>query len=137
MRKSTLLRLSVLLLSIISPALAFEIREPYKKIKDSSIYLNKKCIRVEQKEEYVPGTYFSPGYVKYWKEHIQIKCPKRFQSQTCFINKYNEEYIPGTNKSPGHVKYWNQEIRIPCAEENSNDEIPKKLINKSKRNGLL
>ena len=111
-------------------SIASETREPYKKLKDSSLYINRRCVRIENKEEYIPGSYFSPGYVKYWKEHVQIKCPKRFQSKTCFIHKYNEEYIPGTKYSPGYVTSWHEEISVPCKNK---DKINKNLLRNSNR----
>ena len=35
---------------------------------------SKTCTRSEYKEEYVPGTQESPGYVKSWTETIEIPC---------------------------------------------------------------
>jgi len=135
MKKLLLLFLPFCLSSIGTHSIASEIREPYKKLKDSSLYLNRKCIRVETKEEYIPGTYFTPGYVRYWKEHIQIKCPNEIEVKSCFVLKYNEEYVPGNKKYPGYVKSWHEEMSIPCP-ESKDKTIPRKLINKSRRKGI-
>ncbi len=116
-----------------SLSIASEIRQPYKKLKDSTLYINKTCFRIKNKEEYIPGTYLSPGYVRYWKEYVGIKCPNRVEGGNCFVLKYNEEYIPGNNNYSGYVKSWNQEVRVPCNRQN-NKELPQELIKKSRIN---
>ena len=35
-----------------------------------------KCYRSEYREEYIPGTENSPGYVKAWKETIEYPCSR-------------------------------------------------------------
>ena len=40
---------------------------------------SKTCYRTEYREEYVPGTENSPGYVRSWKETIEFPC-QRFNS---------------------------------------------------------
>ena len=35
---------------------------------------SRKCIRKEYREEYVPGTANSPGYVKSWHDTIEVPC---------------------------------------------------------------
>ena len=40
---------------------------------------SKTCYRTEYREEYVPGTENSPGYVRSWKETIEFRC-QRFNS---------------------------------------------------------
>ena len=37
---------------------------------------SKSCYRSEYREEYVPGTEESPGYVRSWKETIELPCEK-------------------------------------------------------------
>ena len=32
------------------------------------------CFKTEYREEYVPGTEFDPGYVKSWKETVEVPC---------------------------------------------------------------
>ncbi len=34
------------------------------------------CTRNEYREEYVPGTRNSPGYVKTWEETVEVPCPR-------------------------------------------------------------
>ena len=34
------------------------------------------CTRNEYREEYVPGTRNSPGYVKTWEETLEVPCPR-------------------------------------------------------------
>ena len=33
------------------------------------------CTRNEYREEYIPGTRTSPGYVKSWEETVEVPCP--------------------------------------------------------------
>ena len=37
---------------------------------------SKSCYRSEYREEYVPGTEDSPGYVRSWKETIELPCER-------------------------------------------------------------
>ena len=32
------------------------------------------CFRTEYREEYIPGTEYDPGYVKSWKETVEVPC---------------------------------------------------------------
>ena len=34
------------------------------------------CTRNEYREEYIPGTRNSPGYVKTWEETVEVACPE-------------------------------------------------------------
>ena len=34
----------------------------------------RKCFKTEYKEEYIPGTEDNPGYVKSWKDTIEVPC---------------------------------------------------------------
>ena len=34
----------------------------------------RKCFKTEYREEYVPGTEDSPGYVKSWKDTVEVPC---------------------------------------------------------------
>ena len=40
------------------------------------------CFREEYREEYVPGTENSPGYVKSWKDRIEYPCSRTKQDRT-------------------------------------------------------
>ncbi len=35
------------------------------------------CFKKKYREEYVPGTYSNPGYVKSWKDTIEVPCQSR------------------------------------------------------------
>ena len=49
------------------PAMAQQVSQPgYSK--------TSQCFRDEYREEYVPGTKDSPGYVKKWSEKVEITC---------------------------------------------------------------
>jgi len=34
----------------------------------------RKCFKTEYREEYIPGTEDSPGYVKSWKDTVEVPC---------------------------------------------------------------
>ena len=51
------------------PALADEI-ESYRK----PGYSTRTCTRKEYREEYIPGTPETPGYVKNWYEYVEVPC---------------------------------------------------------------
>ena len=50
----------------VSPALAGEYQAGYSH--------ERTCFRSEYREEYIPGTEDNPGYVKSWKETIEVPC---------------------------------------------------------------
>ena len=56
---------SVIALTPVS-AIANEYQEGYS--------LNRTCTKTEYREEYVPGTMDSPGYVKSWTDTIEVPC---------------------------------------------------------------
>ena len=53
-------------LSAASPALAGEYQRGYSH--------ERTCFKSEYREEYVPGTENNPGYVKSWKDTIEVPC---------------------------------------------------------------
>ena len=53
-------------LSAASPALAGEYQRGYSH--------ERTCFKSEYREEYVPGTENSPGYVKSWKDTVEVPC---------------------------------------------------------------
>ena len=60
------------------PALANEI-ESYRR---NSYTTTRTCTRREYREEYMPGTPESPGYVKNWYEYVEVPCnPTQSQTQ--------------------------------------------------------
>ena len=60
---------ALLALSTFSPVLAGEYQPGYSKTET--------CTRNEYREEYVPGTRTSPGYVKSWNETIEVPCENK------------------------------------------------------------
>ncbi len=57
---------ALIALSAASPALAGEYQPGYS--------TSRTCTRSEYREEYVPGTQNSPGYVKSWSEDVEVPC---------------------------------------------------------------
>tara|TARA_Y100001963_G_scaffold54788_1_gene76681 strand:- start:196 stop:600 length:405 start_codon:yes stop_codon:yes gene_type:complete len=42
----------------------------------------RKCFKTEYREEYIPGTEENPGYVKSWKDTVEVPCKDRPVSLT-------------------------------------------------------
>ncbi len=57
---------TLLTLSSVSPALAGEYQAGYSH--------ERTCFRSEYREEYIPGSEDNPGYVKSWKETVEVLC---------------------------------------------------------------
>ena len=57
---------SVIALGSISPVLADEYQPGYS--------ASRSCFKTEYREEYVPGNEDSPGYVKSWKDTVEVPC---------------------------------------------------------------
>ncbi len=57
---------AVLLLNSAAPVLANEYQAGYS--------ASRTCFKTEYREEYVPGTEQSPGFVKSWKDTIEVPC---------------------------------------------------------------
>ena len=57
---------TLLTLSSVSPALAGEYQAGYSH--------ERTCFRSEYREEYIPGSEDNPGYVKSWKETVEVPC---------------------------------------------------------------
>ena len=53
-------------LSACTPAVAGDYQPGYS--------ASRTCFKTEYREEYVPGTEFDPGYVKSWKETVEVTC---------------------------------------------------------------
>ena len=53
-------------LSACTPAVAGDYQPGYS--------ASRTCFKTEYREEYVPGTEFDPGYVKSWKETVEVPC---------------------------------------------------------------
>jgi len=52
-----------------------------------------KCYRNEYREEYIPGTSRNRGYVKTWRENVEVPCERpRFMPQTSPNYRYEREH---------------------------------------------
>tara|TARA_B100000700_G_C14402040_1_gene559650 strand:- start:79 stop:468 length:390 start_codon:yes stop_codon:yes gene_type:complete len=58
--------ITLLVLGTTTPILAEEYQRGYAS--------SRTCTRNEYREEYVPGTQSSPGYVKSWTETVEVSC---------------------------------------------------------------
>ena len=74
-------------LSACTPAVAGEYQRGYSH--------ERTCFRSEYREEYVPGTEDEPGYVKSWKETVEVPCE---DTPVKFTPQYHED----TNPDIGH-----------------------------------
>ena len=89
MKFQTLLLTSVLLAPL--PAQAGEYQPGYS--------AERSCFRSEYREEYVPGTASSPGYVKSYKDRIEVPCgPPRWRT----VRRHNH-YRPNRHHSRSHA----------------------------------
>ena len=50
------------------------------------------CLRSEYREEYIPGTELDPGYVKTWKETVEVPCGEGDVAGSKVIRKTVVEY---------------------------------------------
>ena len=78
---------SVIALSSMTPALAHHQQSGYSETNT--------CYREEYREEYVPGTSDSPGYIKSWTDTIEYPC-RRYNRERTYENTHRtrtyEEY---------------------------------------------
>ena len=78
---------SVIALSSMTPALAHHQQSGYSETNT--------CYREEYREEYVPGTADSPGYIKSWSDTIEYPC-RRYNRERTYDNTHRtriyEEY---------------------------------------------
>ena len=65
------------------------------------------CYREEYREEYIPGTEDSPGYIKSWKDTIEYPCSRRrvesTPENTTRTRTYNEYEVDDNDCSEGSV----------------------------------
>ncbi len=80
---------TLLALISISPAIANEFQPGYSS--------SRSCTRNEYREEYVPGTQNSPGYVKSWNETIEVPC----NSQSTTNSTHSHQTIDNNDCSEG------------------------------------
>ena len=69
-----------------TPAVAAEVWQ------DPGFAKSRTCYRSEYREEYVPGTEDDPGYVKSWKETVEVPCDPEDVAGTKVIRKTVVEY---------------------------------------------
>ena len=67
-------------LSACTPAVAGEYQAGYSSTRT--------CYRTEYREEYIPGTENSPGYVKSWKDTIEYPCNDRTTTSRTRVETY-------------------------------------------------
>ena len=79
------------LLSGCTPAVAAEVWEDGS-MRQSGYSKSRTCYRSEYREEYVPGTENDPGYVKSWKETLEVPCNPHDVSGSKIIRKTVVEY---------------------------------------------
>ena len=80
-----------LLLSGCTPAVAAEVWEDGS-MRQSGYSKSRTCYRSEYREEYVPGTENDPGYVKSWKETVEVPCDPDDVAGSKIIRKTVVEY---------------------------------------------
>ena len=80
-----------LLLSGCTPAVAAEVWEDVS-MRQSGYSKSRTCYRSEYREEYVPGTENDPGYVKSWKETLEVPCDPDDVAGSKIIRKTVVEY---------------------------------------------
>ena len=72
-------------LSACTPAVAGEYQAGYSH--------ERTCFKSEYREEYVPGTENNPGYVKSWKDTVEVPCED--------TPTYHREHNPNVGRSTG------------------------------------
>ena len=91
-------------LSSVSPALAGEYQPGYSH--------ERTCFKSEYREEYVPGTENAPGYVKSWKDTVEVPCED--------TPTYHREHNPNVGRSTGtyrrHVTVYENVDTNDCSE---------------------
>ena len=91
-------------LSAASPALAGEYQAGYSH--------ERTCFKSEYREEYVPGTETDPGYVKSWKDTVEVPCED--------TPTYHREHNPNVGRSTGtyrrHVTVYENVDINDCSE---------------------
>ena len=75
-------------LSACTPAVAGEYQRGYSH--------ERTCFKSEYREEYIPGTENDPGYVKSWKETIEVPCED---------SPYNRDPHPDVGSRSGRPSY--------------------------------
>ncbi len=77
---------TLIALSAVPPAISGEYQPGFS--------TSRTCTRNEYREEYVPGTQNSPGYVKHWNEAIEVPCNS---PSTSAMGRSNHSHPVGDN----------------------------------------
>ena len=95
---------AVLIASSCTPAIAGESQAGYSH--------QRTCFKSEYREEYVPGTEDNPGYVKSWKETVEVPCDT--------TPNYNPDPYPDVSRSSGtyrrHVTVYEDVDTNDCSD---------------------
>ena len=95
---------AIVALSACTPAVAGEYQAGYSH--------ERTCFMSEYREEYVPGTENSPGYVKSWKDTVEVPCED--------TPTYHREHNPNVGRSTGtyrrHVTVYENVDTNDCSE---------------------
>ena len=72
------MKIALATLLALSPTAVLADEFPYKYSGNSQAGYSheRKCFRSEYREEYIPGSEDNPGYVRSWKETIEVACEK-------------------------------------------------------------
>ena len=91
-------------LSACTPAVAGEYQAGYSH--------ERTCFKSEYREEYVPGTENNPGYVKSWKDTVEVPCED--------TPTYHREHNPNVGRSTGtyrrHVTVYENVDTNDCSD---------------------
>ena len=91
-------------LSACTPAVAGEYQAGYSH--------ERTCFKSEYREEYVPGTEDNPGYVKSWKDTVEVPCED--------TPTYHREHNPNVGRSTGtyrrHVTVYENVDTNDCSD---------------------
>ena len=91
-------------LSACTPAVAGEYQRGYSH--------ERTCFKSEYREEYIPGTENDPGYVKSWKETLEVPCED--------TPTYHREHNPNVGRSTGtyrrHVTVYENVDTNDCSD---------------------
>ena len=97
---------AVLITSSCTPAVAGESQAGWSE--------ERTCFKTEYREEYVPGTEANPGYVKSYKDTIEVPCDRTYEEKY-----YNEDPNPDTARRPSyrrHVTVYEDVDNNDCSE---------------------
>lgn len=100
---------TILAMSPLTPALSSEYQPGFS--------ASRTCTRNEYREEYIPGSQNSPGYVKSWSEEIEVPCNSggtRSSAPAMDTNDCSEGSLIGgllgagiaTSSSRGKDRWW-------------------------------